>query len=265
MKPRSNSLLRLSTAPGNPLPGKLFIQIRAKGPKTHLTLHPNNQTTMKQKHLLAAIAVALSLPTAANAALVTSFTNLDFDSGAVTAAPNFKGFDAPSATEITGWNNLPSGALVDSGVEATGAWWVPYDDKSGFMYVGDGAYNLSTYTIGTGDVFDISMYAKGWTWQAAGGALTVTLFYGADPNLNMIGSFSTGALAVGTTWTQYTSGSIAATPGSIGQTLGIKVVSSGATNSYANFDEIAVNVVPEPSAALLGGLGMLALLRRRRC
>jgi hypothetical protein len=219
---------------------------------------------MKQKHLLAAIAVALSLPTAANAALVTSFTNLDFDSGAVTTSP-YVGFDAPHTTEIIGWTNLNTpGALVDSGVEATGAWWVPYDNRSAFLYKDDGAYNLSTYMIGTGDVFDISMYAKGWNWQAAGGALTVTLFYGADPNLNMIGSFSTGALAQGTTWTQYTSGSIAATAGSIGQMLGIKVVSSGATNSYANFDEIAVNVVPEPSAALLGGLGLLALLRRRR-
>jgi hypothetical protein len=199
----------------------------------------------------------------ANAALITSFTNLDFDSGGVSNP--FKGFDAPAAPEIIGWTNTP-GALVDAGVEGAGAWWSPYQDKSGFLYKDDGAYNLSTYTIGAGDVFDISMYAKGWGWQAAGGSLTITLFYGSDPSLNAIGSFSTGALTVGGSeaWTQYTSGSIAATGGSIGQTLGIKVVSTGATNSYANFDEIQVNVIPEPSAALLGGLGMLALLRRRR-
>ncbi|OYV04763.1 MAG: hypothetical protein CFE26_15145, partial [Verrucomicrobiales bacterium VVV1] len=29
-------------------------------------------------------------------------------------------------------------------------------------------------------------------------------------------------------------------------------------------DDVRVTIVPEPSAALLGGLGMLALLRRRR-
>ena len=216
---------------------------------------------MKQKKLLAAIAATLSLPTVASAALITSFTNLDFDSGS--AGGPFKGFDAPAAPEIIGWTNTP-GTLTDAGVEGPTAWWGTYDTNSAFLYKDDGAYNLSTYTIGAGDVFDVSMYAKGWNWQAAGGSLTITLFYGSDPTTNAIGSFSTGALAQGTTWTQYTSGSIAATAGSIGQTLGLKVVSTGATNSFGNFDEIQVNVIPEPSAALLGGLGMLALLRRRR-
>jgi hypothetical protein len=218
---------------------------------------------MKQKNLLATLAATMSLCTVASAALITSFTNLDFDSGGVTTPGPFKGFDAPAAPEIIGWINTP-GTLVDSGVEAVGAWWSPYQVNSAFLKDGDGAYNLSTYTIGTGDVFDISMYAKGWSFANPGAQLTITLFYGSDPNLNMIGSFSTGALAQGTTWTQYTSGSIAATAGSIGQTLGLKVVSSGATDSFANFDEIQVNVIPEPSAALLGGLGMIALLRRRR-
>jgi hypothetical protein len=219
------------------------------------------------KFLLISAAATLAMGTAAsNAALITSFTNLDFDSGAVTTG-GFVGFDAPATTEIIGWTNTP-GTLTDAGVEGPGAWWGTYDTNSAFMKSGDGAYNLSTYTIGTGDVFDISMYAKGWDnpWLANDpeAQLTVTLFYGSDPNLNLIGSFSTGTLAQGTTWTQYTSGSIAATAGSIGQTLGLKVVSSGATDSFGNFDEIQVNVIPEPSAALLGGLGMLALLRRRR-
>jgi PEP-CTERM motif len=220
---------------------------------------------MKQKNLLAALAATMSLSTVANAALITSFTNLDFDSGAVTTPGPFVGFDAPAATEIAGWTNTP-GTLVDSGVEAVGAWWSPYQVNSAFLRSGDGAYNLSTYTIGAGDVFDISMYAKSWNFAAAGAQLTVTLFYGSDPNLNLIGSFSTGALSQSGSeaWTQYTSGSISATAGSIGQTLGLKVVSDGPAGSFGNFDEIQVNVIPEPSTALLGGLGMLALLRRRR-
>lgn len=37
-----------------------------------------------------------------------------------------------------------------------------------------------------------------------------------------------------------------------------------AGNDHASFGEIAFEQVPEPSAALLGGLGLLALLRRRR-
>ena len=38
----------------------------------------------------------------------------------------------------------------------------------------------------------------------------------------------------------------------------------GQQNGYVGYKEIDVQVIPEPSAALIGGLGMLALLRRRR-
>lgn len=46
----------------------------------------------------------------------------------------------------------------------------------------------------------------------------------------------------------------------------IGVTFTGATNASGNnrFDNIQFTVIPEPSAALLGALGMLALLRRRR-
>lgn len=46
------------------------------------------------------------------------------------------------------------------------------------------------------------------------------------------------------------------------QITGTSGSTSGATTGNDNF--FAVTAVPEPSAALLGGLGMLALLRRRR-
>lgn len=52
------------------------------------------------------------------------------------------------------------------------------------------------------------------------------------------------------------------TPGTSGtSTIGNTVVLTGTDATFANALAIAV---PEPSAALLGGLGMLALLRRRR-
>jgi hypothetical protein len=48
----------------------------------------------------------------------------------------------------------------------------------------------------------------------------------------------------------------------LGQDVAIRIF--GATTS-ANYDNFSVDVtVPEPSTALLGGLGLLALLRRRR-
>ncbi|MFZ9937133.1 MAG: hypothetical protein ACO3JG_08715 [Luteolibacter sp.] len=50
------------------------------------------------------------------------------------------------------------------------------------------------------------------------------------------------------------------------QNVYIGLTLSGATNTSGNnrLDNIQFTAVPEPSAALLGGLGMLALLRRRR-
>jgi hypothetical protein len=41
-------------------------------------------------------------------------------------------------------------------------------------------------------------------------------------------------------------------------------VTPGVTNSRTWFDGVGYEVIPEPSAALLGGLGLLGLLRRRR-
>jgi uncharacterized protein (TIGR03382 family) len=41
-------------------------------------------------------------------------------------------------------------------------------------------------------------------------------------------------------------------------------VSAGSVNGGAYANAVTLTVIPEPSAALFGGLGLLALLRRRR-
>jgi hypothetical protein len=41
-------------------------------------------------------------------------------------------------------------------------------------------------------------------------------------------------------------------------------ISFNARGTIANIDNLSITAVPEPSAALLGGLSVLALLRRRR-
>lgn len=50
------------------------------------------------------------------------------------------------------------------------------------------------------------------------------------------------------------------------QTTSYLTFSAGNPNSFGGgeFDNLSVTAIPEPQAALLGGLGMLALLRRRR-
>jgi hypothetical protein len=61
-----------------------------------------------------------------------------------------------------------------------------------------------------------------------------------------------------------TNGFQAVTGVALGDINGVGITHNNVTTSGVNFDSISLSVVPEPSAALLGGLGLLALLRRRR-
>lgn len=211
---------------------------------------------MKQKYF-AAIAAALSLATSANAQLITSFPNLDFDSGGTHIA---SGFDNPGA-DIIGWTNYAG--IADAGVEGPGAWWGPYDFQAAFINGGGSAFNLSDYTIQAGDAFSLSFLARSWQWTGANGQWTATLFF--DNPANVIGSYTTpGELPEHwQPWATYTSGTIAATPASVGGKLGILMSNTG--TRIALVDEIVVSV-PEPTAISLvavASLGMLALRRRK--
>lgn len=209
---------------------------------------------MKFKNL-ALIAVALALAGTAQAQPITTFTNIDFDLG-VQHFPT--GFDNPSA-DIPGWqNNTP---ITDSGVEGPAAWWGTYQDHAAFMKSGNGAFNLSDYTIQAGDKFSIEFYAKSW-WDA--GAWTVSLFY--DTPANVIGTYTTPALVPWTYNLYSTPTPIAATVASEGGKLGVIFLSSGPSVSFAIVDEVTVSLVPEPttlSLVAVAGLGLLASRRRK--
>jgi hypothetical protein len=192
-------------------------------------------------------------------AATVALTNADFEAGVTHVA---SGYDAGGA-DIPGWMNLsmPGGA-TDTGVEGSGAWWGTYlGSFSSFMRVGNSGYLMSSHTIQAGDEFTIGLVAK--TWDAAS-QFTATLFFD-DPTVpaNVIGTFTS---AVNGTWTSYSnSTAIDATPASVGGTLGIIIANTFSPHpGFLNFDNVSINVVPEPSAALLGSLGALALLRRRR-
>jgi hypothetical protein len=117
------------------------------------------------------------------------------------------------------------------------------------MKIGDGTYNLSSYTIQAGDEFKVGFWAKTWD-NVTTASLTATLFYGTDPAANAIGSFA-ATLTYGRTaasYVYYESSPIAATAGSVGQQLGIRMVNTG-TGGFANFDEVTVAVVNATAAS----------------
>jgi hypothetical protein len=87
----------------------------------------------------------------------------------------------------------------------------------------------------------------------------------------MNGSFSlwsTGYNADGTagTWTQQGTEVASATSGDSFSSMHVFIKPGGGENYWGYVGDFKVTslAIPEPSAALLGGLGLLALLRRRR-
>lgn len=208
---------------------------------------------MKRPCVVVAIMLVAS---SAQAALITSFENLDFDAGVVNVG-DFHGFDSP--IDIPGWTDYPASPLNDAGVEGPGAWWGPYDNCAAFMSSGDAAYTMSTHTIQAGDVYQVGFYAKQWSWTGSVGEWTATLFY--DDPANAIGSFVQSDLPGG--WTAFSSAGIAATPASVGGTLGILMTSTGSRISQV--DEITVSIVPEPATiGVLGLCGVALMFVRRR-
>jgi hypothetical protein len=213
------------------------------------------KNTMKK--LLMAVATLAAVSESQAALLV--LTNGDFEATTANAFP--QGFDIPG-NDVPGWQNL--GAIVDSGVENSSAWWGTYSGYSAFLGKGDGAKLMTSHTIQLGDKFTFGLVSKTWS---ASSQFVVTFFY--DDPANVIGTYSSGVTG---TWTAYSNPTpIDATLASVGGTLGFsiqntqtQVGSEEAWQRAVNFDNVTIDVVPEPSAALLGGLGMLALLRRRR-
>jgi hypothetical protein len=130
------------------------------------------------------------------------------------------------------------------------------DLYDGNMFLSPGNAGPSTITIsglGAGVTIDLYLYAGAGHTSGEGATFNFGSVKSAtDPNV------AEGAYAAGSNYVLF-SGLVADGSGTISGTW-----SRNSGSDYSAFDGMQIAVVPEPSVALLGGLGMLALLRRRR-
>lgn len=145
--------------------------------------------------------------------------------------------------------------------------------KPSFATGGNNGGTSVTYTLTTpADIASIDVFGGWGDWQRDRQTFSVSYSVASDPG-TFITLTTTGVdynptptfgdaqtpVAVRTTISESTTGPLAANVAAIRFDFGT------AENGYTGYAEIDVNaVVPEPSVALLGALGVLGLLGRRR-
>jgi PEP-CTERM motif len=241
---------------------------------TNKQTNKTDKLIMKQTNIrIAFLASAVALLGFAQAATV----NVDFGADNGGAAENYTGVGvAPdlgttwnhfNATAMSAFLNLSNAALVDSTGAATGISLSfastnqrGYNTGSANNLLVDYLYNEgnSTSTVNlTGltpnSAFSLYLYGNGdnniqsstFTLNAFNGGATGRTFGSDRSNINntfvKLDGTANGSGNVSFTWT-----------------------AAPSTSAFGPFNGFQLQTVPEPSAALLGGLGLLALLRRRR-
>lgn len=202
---------------------------------------------------------------------IAAVVNIDINNG---GTATFSGVGAAPDLGTT-WNSVnnpatgqggtfSSGPLVDStgtlttitfsaGVaEASTSWGGGGDLFNDGIRAFNG--NSASFTIGglnSGLTYNIYLYSSNGSGTGEGAAFTITGF----GTQNVSGNAGGPGYVLGDNYVVFT--------GITGVTS-LTGTYSNFTNPHGPFNGLQVESIPEPSAALLGGLGLLALLRRRK-
>lgn len=179
-----------------------------------------------------------------------------------------------SATATTTWaaTQTPTNLVNNSGLVGSGFTALHTPDGSALnqWHSTGGIVNNEAITLNLGGSYNLTSI---YIWQAnqtnlfGRGVNQFDLMYSTDGGNNWLTAASDLHLTIST------GGNIAAQQFSLTQTgvthvkIEIDSAHSGNANEYVGLSEVmfdGVASVPEPSVALLGGIGLLSLLRRRR-
>lgn len=202
-------------------------------------------------------AASLLIGASSQAAL---FANGSFETGTLPDADNWVRTGNDNQVKISGsigsFNPGPSNGSryvhFGSGGALGGSIAQTFDTLAGATYAV--SFDFGTYGPGAGAVGLASALRV-----SVNNVLASTQDYN-DPT----GSTYSSTAAVSPTYNDSLNRNFTFTASSTSTTLTFLDITSGGSNYDIGLDNITVNMVPEPSTALLGMLGSLALLRRRR-
>ena len=222
--------------------------------------------TMKLPLSLVSISAILALSAASTNAALVAYWNFNELSIATAAAPGLGGVPTTiAATTGTGTLGLTTwtGTVDDfagTAINARGA-DLPEESLSLISSAGNGSFITVAISMtlledlvvtyahrGTATGFN----AGGWSYSTDGTTFTA-LAGSPTPTVNTTFALATADFSAITALDNAT-------------TVTLRYTLSGATAATGNnrIDNLQVNAVPEPAAAVLGSLGLLVLLRRRR-
>ena len=229
---------------------------------------------MKSKNNKYAAAIASLAMVASSQAAITTITTDGFNTGAIS-----DNWNATTTTTAGQWSisqTTPGGGFPDPGGGRTvagdpfgyGGQPAAPQEGTGQAQISNGyadAAHTATITDTANHFFNVGdqVAIEFFTARRADGADTGPL--GLTVSLVGAGTFSYGAYMPTTnTWTQSTTSSFTILTAGNYNVQFASVPEAGDRTSYLDSVSYKVEAIPEPSAALLGGLSMLALLRRRR-
>jgi len=247
-----------------------------------------------------AAGIAAAFATTAPVSAVTVFTTGFFDGPMAMdpdgALPNSANLDSPNAFRVAGNPVGTAPSFVDN-ISFTHTGFAGVDNLGGavgldsLFFANDGVSANITFfenagmepsTLPSGDIafpaaimasdtftFSLNLADTVGGTSNNGDELTLTILFNNGASLQLLNTDYEDLDAAGGVLAVTSAAPIAVPGGAVGATgftVGVNLVNGGAGANQAGFDDLTIDIqqVPEPSTALLGALGLLGILRRRR-